>query len=168
MERRRTREDPLNALRGVLVLRRCPRVVRTLRPVRLSQVNNVEEVQEAERAQIASITTYNVPPEKRVGVVEVATRHPCETLEVLGEECKVYPSKKQREVRLPGPFRVLAPGLFTDPEIECREDSEHGTHTQYIVKVRYNIICQYKLVLPQGSDSLLPRSKNLIYLGYRV
>jgi hypothetical protein len=75
MERRRTREDPLNALRGVLVLRRCPRIVRTFRPVRLGQVNNVEEVQEAERAQIASITTHNVPPKKRVRVVEVTTRH---------------------------------------------------------------------------------------------
>lgn len=160
MERRRTSEDPLNALRGVLVLRRCPRIVGTFRPVRLGQVNNVEEIQEAERAQIASITTYNVPPEKRVGVIEVTTRHPRQTQEVLGEKCKVYSGKEQSKMRLSRPFRILTPGLFTDPEIECREDSEYGTHTQYIVKVRHNIICQYKLVLPQGSDSLLPRSKN--------
>ncbi len=58
--------------------------------MRQGQVHNIEEVQEAEPAQIASVTTYDIPPQEPVRVVQVTAWLPREPLEVLREEREVY------------------------------------------------------------------------------
>ena len=77
MECRGAWKHPLNAICNVLVLSGSPRVVGTFRSVRQSQIHNIEEVQEAKPAQIASVTTYYIPPQEPIRVVQVTTRHSC-------------------------------------------------------------------------------------------
>jgi hypothetical protein len=68
-------------------------------------------------------------------------------------------------------FRVLTSSKFAYPKIKSSKNTRNSTHTQYIMKMRYNIISLFKkceLVLPQGLDSLFSKYLNWINFEYRV
>lgn len=137
---RGAREAPLNPVSCILPIFGSPRVISTFRPISQGQVNDIEEIQEAKPAKVTSVTTNNVPSQKRVRVIQVASRHSRLTLEVLGEECKVYPQEKQKEMPLPVHFWVLASGQFAYPEIEGCKNSKYRPHTQNVMEMRNNVV----------------------------
>ena len=140
MECGRAGKHPLNAICNVLVLSGSPRVVGAFRSVRQSQIHDIEEVLKTKPAQIASVTTYDIPPQEPIGVVQVAARHSREALEVLRKEGLVYPQKEEHEMGNSMVFWVLTPSLFTYPKVECGKDTENSPHTQYVVEVRYYVV----------------------------
>lgn len=165
------RQYPLDPRRCYILLVR-PRVVCTLRSVSKCLVYNIEKVYKTNPTQIRTITTKYVPSLERIRIVQITTRHSCETLKVLREKSQVYPQEKQEEMSLSVVFRILTTSLFTYPEIESPKNSKNSSHTQYIMEVSYHIIsleciCSSQLVLPQGLDYLFSKYLKAIF-EYRV
>lgn len=137
---RGARKYPFNPpSRRVLLIR--PRVVCTFRPISKSQIYNIEKVHKTNPTQVRTITAKHVPSQERIRVIQITSRHPCKSLEVLREECQVYSQEEQEKVSLSMVFRILTTSLFTYPEIESSKNSKNSSHALNIVEVPYNIVC---------------------------
>lgn len=140
MKCRRRRQDPFKSTSNSLFFISSPRIICTFRSMCKSQVYNVEKVNKTHSAQVRSVRTYNIPTLKCIGVVKITTRHPCKTLKVLRKECLIYSNEKQEKLCLTMVLWILASSEFTYPKIEGSKDTRNSTHTQYIMKMRNNII----------------------------
>lgn len=140
MESRRTGKYPLKTSSHILFVITGPRVVPTFRTIRKGKIHNVEKVHKRECTQVGTIRTLNVPTQKGIRVVQIASGHTCLTQEVLREKCKIYTLEEEEKVSLSVVLRVLTPCLFANPEVECSKNSKHRPHAQHIVEVCYYII----------------------------
>lgn len=140
---RRARKHPLQSTCNVLLIFSSPRIICTLWPKSKSLVYNIEEVNKTNPTLVRSIRTQNIPPQKRIWIIQVTARHSGKTLKVLRKESLIYSQEKQEKVSLSMVLRILTSSQLAYPEVKSCKNSKDSTHTLYIMKMSNNIISQF-------------------------